>query len=270
MSSAADTASGRSVSPVEIFSIGTELLIGRIHDSNSFWLAQQLSELGATVGRITIVGDDAPTIVEALGDAVRRGARTVLTTGGLGPTPDDLTVACVATLVGVGTVVHGPVLADFARRRELPEAELSPALHKMAVVPEGAEVLLNPAGLAPCIRLRHGETTFLLLPGPPGEVQAVFDRYVREYFSGAAAGFRLARRVYVNMHEGELAPHARQVMDAVPGTYIKGYIALANQQRLPVDVVVSGADEAAAQRHLEEAVALLGTLIEGAGRQLTG
>ncbi len=74
----------------------------------------------------------------------------------------------------------------------------------------------------------------------------------------------------MNMHEGELAPHARQVMDAVPGTYIKGYIALANQQRLPVDVVVSGADEAAAQRHLEEAVALLGTLIEGAGRQLTG
>src|SRR5437868_9698012 len=83
-------------SPVEIFSIGTELLIGRIQDTNSFWLAEQVSELGGTIGRITIVGDHAPTIVEALGDAVRRGAGTIMTTGGLGPTPDDLTVECVA------------------------------------------------------------------------------------------------------------------------------------------------------------------------------
>jgi molybdenum cofactor synthesis domain-containing protein len=270
MGSAPDAASAPSASPVEIFSIGTELLIGRIQDSNSFWLAQQVSELGATVGRITVVGDHGPTIVEALGDALRRGARTILTTGGLGPTPDDLTVDCVAELVGVGTTVHRPVLTDFAKRRELREEDLSTALRKMATVPEGADVLLNPAGLAPCIRLRRGETTFLLLPGPPGEVQAVFDRYVRDYFGDAAPGFRLARRIYVNMHEGELAPHARQVMDAVPGTYIKGYIALANQQRLPVDVVVTGADEPEAQQHLERAVTMLGALVAGVGRYLTG
>src|SRR5436305_13900106 len=90
-------------SPVEIFSIGTELLIGRIQDTNSFWLAQQASELGAEVGRITIVGDDRAVILGALREAVARGARTVLTTGGLGPTPDDLTVECVAALPGVGT-----------------------------------------------------------------------------------------------------------------------------------------------------------------------
>src|SRR5262249_39605940 len=105
-------------SPVEIFSIGTELLIGRIQDTNSFWLAQQVSELGGTIGRISIVGDHAPTIVEALGDAVRRGAGTIMTTGGLGPTPDDLTVECVARLAGVGTVVHAPALADYVRRRD--------------------------------------------------------------------------------------------------------------------------------------------------------
>src|SRR5581483_8418886 len=95
-------------SPVEIFSIGTELLIGRIQDTNSFWLAQQASELGAEIGRITIVGDDRSVIVGALREAVGRGARTVLTTGGLGPTPDDLTGECVAGRVGGGTTFYRP------------------------------------------------------------------------------------------------------------------------------------------------------------------
>ncbi len=255
-------------SPVEIFSIGTELLIGRIQDTNSFWLAQQASELGAEIARITIVGDDRAVILGALRDAVARGARTVLTTGGLGPTPDDLTVECVAELVGAGTTVYRPALEDFMRRRLIGEDELTPALYRMATVVEGAEVLLNPAGWAPCQRVRHGATTLFVLPGPPKEMQAVFDRYLRDYFG--RTGLSLARRVYVNMHEGEVAPYARQVMDAVPGTYIKGYIALSNQQRLPLDVVVRGADEADAQRNLERAVAMLTELVAGAGRQVTG
>jgi hypothetical protein len=99
-------------------------------------------------------------------------------------------------------------------------------------------------------------------------MQAVFDRYLRDYFG--RAGQSLARRIYVNMHEGEVAPYARQVMDAVPGTYIKGYIALSNQQRLPLDVVVRGADEADAQRNLERAVTMLTELVVAAGRQVTG
>jgi molybdenum cofactor synthesis domain-containing protein len=256
-------------SPVEIFSIGTELLIGRIQDTNSFWLAQQVNEQGATMSRISVVGDDRATIVGALRDAVDRGARTILTTGGLGPTPDDLTVECVAELASVGIQVHRPALEDYMLRRQIPESELSPALYRMARVPMGAEVLLNPAGWAPCIKLAVGQTTFFLLPGPPSEMQAVFERYLRDYF-GAVAGYSLARRVYVNMWESDVAPLARQVMDAVPGTYIKGYIALGNQQRLPLDVVARGADQASAQRNLEHAVDLLSGLVAGVGRQVTG
>jgi molybdenum cofactor synthesis domain-containing protein len=257
-------------SPVEIFSIGTELLIGRIQDSNSFWLAQQVTELGATMARVTIIGDDRATIIEALRSALRRGARTVITTGGLGPTPDDLTVECIAELVGVGTVVHRPALDDYLRRRDIREDEISPALRKMATVPEGSDVLLNPAGWAPCIRIAHQETTFFLLPGPPSEMEAVFDRYVRDHFGGEGAGHRVARRVYVNMWESEVAPLARQVMDAIPGTYIKGYIALGNQQRLPLDVVTRGSNPVEAQDNLEEAVEMLTQLVERVGRQVTG
>jgi molybdenum cofactor synthesis domain-containing protein len=256
-------------SPVEIFSIGTELLIGRIQDTNSYWLTQRVTELGGRMSRITIIGDDRQTIIDELGAAVKRGAGTIITTGGLGPTPDDLTVECVAELLGVGTSVHEPALEDYMRRRAIPRGEISSALLRMATVPVGADVLLNPAGWAPCLRARLGETTFFLLPGPPSEMEAVFDRYLRDHF-GEGGGQSIARRVYVNMWESEVAPYARQVMDAVPGTYIKGYIALGNQQRLPLDVVVRGTDEADAQRNLEHAVTLLTELVAGAGRQVTG
>jgi nicotinamide-nucleotide amidase len=257
-------------SPVEVFSIGTELLIGRIQDSNSFWLAQQVTELGGTMARVTIIGDDREVIIQAFKDAIGRGAKTVITTGGLGPTPDDLTVECIAELAGVGTAVNRPTLEDYMRRRDISEAEISPALRKMATVPETADVLLNPAGWAPCLRLVHQGTAFFLLPGPPSEMEAVFDRYVRDHFGGAGASQRVARRVYVNMWESDVAPLARQVMDAIPGTYIKGYIALGNQQRLPLDVVTGGADQAAAQENLELAVSMLTELVEGVGRQVTG
>src|SRR5215207_6687723 len=257
-----------STSPVEIFSIGTELLLGRIQDTNSYWLAGQVAELGETTTRVTILGDDRAVILEALQAAVVRGARTVLTTGGLGPTPDDLTVECVAALLGVGTTVCQPALEDYQRRRAIRADEISPALRRMATVPEGADVLLNPLGWSPCLRLQAGDTTLFLLPGPPREMEAVFERYLRDYFGRGHAGHSLARRVYVNMHEGEVAPHARQVMDAFPGTYIKGYIALANQQLLPLDVVARGADESEARQHLDQAVTMLAALIAGAGRQL--
>jgi nicotinamide-nucleotide amidase len=270
MTTAADSAAASPTSPVEVFSIGTELLLGRIQDTNSFWLAQQIGALGATLGRITIIGDDRALIVEALRGALDRGARTILTTGGLGPTPDDLTVECVAEVFGVGTTVHRPALDDYLRRRAIREEDLTPALIRMATVPEGADVLLNPAGWAPCSRLRRDDTTIFLLPGPPTEMEAVFERYLRDYFGAGSAGLTLARRVYVNMHEGELAPFAQQVMAAVPGTYIKGYIAIRNQERLPVDVVVRGADAADAQANLEQAVALLGDLVANFGRQVTG
>ncbi len=115
-------------SPVEIFSIGTELLIGRIQDTNSFWIAQQVAALGATLARITIVGDDRAVIRDALRGALDRGARTIVTTGGLGPTPDDLTVECIAELAGVRTVVHRPALEDYMRRRDIAALEISPAL----------------------------------------------------------------------------------------------------------------------------------------------
>ena len=76
------------------------------------------------------------------------------------------------------------------RRRAIGESDLSPALQRMATVPENALVLLNPAGWAPCIRLQRDDTTLFLMPGPPQEMQAVFDRYLRDHFGGGSPDTR--------------------------------------------------------------------------------
>jgi len=118
---------------VEIFSIGTELVMGRIQDTNALWMAQELVDLGALMRRITVLPDDLETILEALEGAVQRHTDVVLTSGGLGPTPDDLTVQALSTLVEVQPVVHEPTLEAYIQRRNLRgRGELTPALLRMA------------------------------------------------------------------------------------------------------------------------------------------
>jgi nicotinamide-nucleotide amidase len=253
-------------SPVEIFSIGTELLLGRIQDTNSFWLAQQIADMGGEVQRITVIGDDQPTIVGALRDAVGRGARTVVTTGGLGPTPDDLTVAAVAELMGTGTRLDGPTVQDYLRRRGIREEELTPALRAMGTVPDRAQAFPSPAGWAPLLRADVDGCAVVLMPGPPSEVQAIFARYLTDRFGGDHGSRSVVERVYVDMWESEVSPMLQQVMESVPGTYCKGYIALGNQRFLPIDVVARGTDDDDARASLERALDMLAGLVGEAGR----
>jgi nicotinamide-nucleotide amidase len=266
VSSPADDHAGET-SPVEIFSIGKELLIGQIQDSNSFWLSQQVTRLGGTMQRISILDDHQPSIVKALDHAIERGAKTIITTGGLGPTPDDLTVASIAELAGVGTHIDDAVVQDHLRRRGITIDEHTDNLKRMATIPDGAKAYPSPAGWAPLVRTTVRDCTIFSMPGPPREMEAVFARFLEDYFtSGTGAHRALTHRVYVDMWESEVAPLLQQVMEAVPGTYCKGYIALGNQRFLPIDVVTRGADESGAQANLEKALDLLERLIGETGR----
>src|SRR5438132_14285810 len=92
--------------PIEIFAVGTELVLGRIQDTNSFWMAQRIGELGGVVRRITQLADDVDDIAHAIRDSLRRGTSIVITCGGLGPTPDDLTVEAVSAATGLGSIIH--------------------------------------------------------------------------------------------------------------------------------------------------------------------
>src|SRR5947209_12695176 len=95
---------------VELFAVGTELVMGRIYDTNSFWIAEQLAKLGTWPRRITCLPDDDAEIIGAFANAIERGTHIIVTTGGLGPTPDDRTIDCVCQLLGLKQAVHQPTV----------------------------------------------------------------------------------------------------------------------------------------------------------------
>ena len=108
---------------IEIYSIGTELLNGQIQDTNSWWMARQIAALGGYVRRIAILDDDAAEISGVLSDACGRGARIAITSGGLGPTPDDLTVEVMASILGVDVAVDETLVDRFMRSRGIERRE---------------------------------------------------------------------------------------------------------------------------------------------------
>jgi len=154
----------------EIITVGTELLLGQIIDTNASWIAQRLAEAGIDLYYKTTVGDNAGRIEAALRQALSR-ADVLITTGGLGPTEDDLTRDVVAAVLGRPLHLDSDVLARIEQRfahRKIPMSENN---RKQAMVPEGAEVLHNPNGTAPGLFLREGGRCVACMPGVPAEMK---------------------------------------------------------------------------------------------------
>jgi nicotinamide-nucleotide amidase len=171
---------------LELLSVGTELLLGEIVDTNAAYLAEKLSELGINVFHKTTVGDNAERLAAALRISLAR-ADVVLATGGLGPTDDDVTAAAIAQVAGVGLVEDEPTaekIRSFARTRGL---KLLDTLLKQARVPEGAQVVPNPVGTAPGFILGWGSKAVIALPGVPSEMTAMAEETVLPYLARRAS-----------------------------------------------------------------------------------
>lgn len=163
---------------------GTEVLTGRVRDANGPWLADRLLELGIELAHITICGDRPEDMEAQLRFQVEQGCDVIVTSGGLGPTADDLTMEVVARFCG-RAMVHDPELEQriqaivrplLARYPQIDEQALQKGSAKQATVPEGAAVL-EPAGTAPgaVVTPVDGERpAIVVLPGPPRELQAMW------------------------------------------------------------------------------------------------
>jgi nicotinamide-nucleotide amidase len=160
-----------------ILCIGTELTRGELVNTNASWLADRLTTEGFEVEEIETIADDRATIVETLR---RLGARhrVVVSTGGLGPTTDDLTSACAAEAAGVALARHEASLEAIRRRFSMLGREMSPSNEKQADFPEGSEVLPNPVGTAPGFRLSLGGADLFFTPGVPVEMKRMFDEQI--------------------------------------------------------------------------------------------
>jgi len=204
---------------LELLSVGTELLLGEIVDTNAAYLAEKLSELGINVYHKTTVGDNAERLAAALRVILGR-ADVVLATGGLGPTEDDITAAVVARVMGVDLVedeVSAERIRSFARQRGL---TVLGSLLKQARVPRGAIVVPNPVGTAPgFIHVNDGKTA-IALPGVPAEMKAMAEQTVLPYLAGraqAAGGAVIVSRILRLAGIGESQAEA-EISDLIRGS----------------------------------------------------
>ncbi len=169
----------------EILSVGTELLLGQIVNTNAQEISRLLSELGFSVYYTTVVGDNPERLKKALAVAAGR-ADGVITTGGLGPTADDLTKEMIAEYCGLSCVMHEESrkkLVDYFESRGvyMPQNNL-----KQAEMPEGCIVLENNNGTAPGAIVETEKNVFIMLPGPPREMRAMLQEKVKPYLQAKA------------------------------------------------------------------------------------
>lgn len=162
----------------EIVAIGTELLQGDLPETNSLFLAEALAHLGVEVVFKTIVGDQEAHLEEALRTALDR-VPLVLTTGGLGPTEDDVTKKVLARVLGRRLVFREEVLQALRQRPGWGEREIPRALERQALIPSGAQILSNPVGTAPGLWLEVDKRLLVALPGVPHEMREMFQGEVR-------------------------------------------------------------------------------------------
>jgi len=237
---------------VEIVTIGDELNRGEIIDTNSSWLAERLTSLGAYVRWRTSVTDDAKDMTAALEQACAR-ADLVVTSGGLGPTDDDRTVDVVSALAGVEPVQDA---AHFEKMRLAYGARgfrLTPNNLRQVRVPAGAEVLTNAKGAAPGFAVALGRARIYSMPGVPREMKAIFEDHVAPRVAAAVGGTEPLKRTWrvAGMGESHVDHALAGLVDGLEGVTL--HYRIAYPENL-VTVVVRRDDAAAVVERLDAEV----------------
>ncbi len=256
----------------EILAIGDEITGGQLLDTNSQWLSQRLGELGIRVEYHSTVGDELEPCIDAFRRAIGR-ADVVISTGGLGPTADDLTREALAAAVDRPLVMMPKALEHirrlFARRkREMPKSN-----ELQAYFPEGSRAVPNPHGTAPGIdidvaRPDGGRCRFIALPGVPAEMREMWQGYLLAALRGIGAGRVILRRNIKCFGAGE-----SQIESLMPDLIRRGRIPRvginASRATIILRIVAEGDSEEQCRAEMEPTVAEihkhLGTLVFGEG-----
>jgi molybdenum cofactor synthesis domain-containing protein len=230
--------------------IGNEILSGRTQDANLAFLAQGLNDAGIRLREARVIPDVAATIVATINE-VRASFDYVFTTGGIGPTHDDITSACIAEAFGVPLILHPE--AKRILESHYPPGGLNEARLRMAQVPEGASLLLNPISRAPGFRIGN----VFVLPGVPQIMQAIFNELKHRLKGGAKV---LSRSVSCSLGEGTIAQELAALQERYVDLEIGSYPYF-RRSDFGVTLVVRGTDReriAGAVAELKELIRILG------------
>jgi nicotinamide-nucleotide amidase len=215
----------------DIITIGNELLIGKILNTNMQFLAKAVTDLGGSVVRVTTVRDDVGEIVTAVKEAFDRETDFVITCGGLGPTFDDKTMEAISKAVEKPLVLNRTALEYMKKGHRLRHVgktgvyELTPSRLKMAMLPQGSTPLFNPHGSASGVYLKNKGIRVVVLPGVPDEMQRIFVERVGPIIKDLVGDFfRREESLFArDIPESRVAPLIDEVMSEHPLVYIKSH-----------------------------------------------
>jgi nicotinamide-nucleotide amidase len=243
----------------EILAVGSELLTPYHIDTNSLFLTGRLNELGIIVHAKAVVGDDRRDLAIALRGALAR-ANLVIVTGGLGPTDDDLTREVAADVLGRSVRERADLLASIEERFTRRGVPMPSINRRQAQVPEDAVILPNANGTAPGLLLEHEGGLLALLPGPPREMQPMFEACVVSHLAPRTHGRQLRRRVVkvTGRSESQVEEVAFPVYSALgtPALPVQTTI-LASPGQIELHVSAAGSDIGEVDRLLDAGVARL-------------
>jgi nicotinamide-nucleotide amidase len=244
-----------------VLSIGTELTRGELVNSNATWLGAELTALGFEVVEHDVVDDHPGRIIESLQRLAGR-SRVIVSTGGLGPTTDDLTSQAVADALGVRLVRDETSLDHIRRRFEKLGRTMSASNAKQADFPEGADILPNPIGTAAGFGVRIGECVAYFTPGVPREMKRMFEEQIAPRIRALAPNnlFQIRLRTY-GLPESVVGEKLAGVEQAFPGTTL-GY--RAHFPEIEVKVLARNGSRASARDLCELATAEVRTRLGNA------
>ncbi|UWG98116.1 competence/damage-inducible protein A [Dehalobacter sp. DCM] len=224
----------------EILAVGTELLMGQIANTNAQYISGRLQDIGINVFYHSVVGDNPERLRACLQIALNR-SDSVIMTGGLGPTQDDLTKETVTDIVGRKLVLHEPSRQRITDIFQRTGWTMTDANLKQAYLPEGSMVINNDHGTAPGCIIEKDNKVLIMLPGPPSEMKPMFEQSVVPYLEGKS-GYRIVSK-YLNIVGIGESYLETQLMDLIDGqtnptiaTYAKeGEVTVRLTARLPKD-----------------------------------
>jgi nicotinamide-nucleotide amidase len=217
----------------EIITIGDEILIGQIVDTNSAWIAKELNGIGVRVKQISSVSDDRVHILTALAEAHKR-ADIILITGGLGPTKDDITKKTLAEYFNVGMVENAEALANVQKLFKKYNRPMIDVNRLQAQVPANCEVVLNENGTAPGMWFNHEGKVYMSMPGVPFEMMYMMEEKVLPKIKATFKLPFIIHKTILTVGEGEsfLAERIADIEDSLPKHIKLAYLPKLGQVRL--------------------------------------
>lgn len=237
----------------EIITIGDELLIGQVIDTNSAWIAEQLNLYGVEIYQITSVHDEQKQILEALLKA-EQSADIIILTGGLGPTKDDITKNVLCKYFNTKLVFHKPAFEQIKERFKNRNIGINKLNRDQALVPESCTVLLNKAGTAPGMWFKKGSKIYISIPGVPFEMKYLMEHEILPRIKDLGAGRAIYHKT-INTHglpESILAKTIEDWETALPVNIKLAY--LPNPMAVRLRLSVTGANLNILKQQVEEEI----------------